>query len=126
MFSVTGSVRNVVLVAPNGPIKISASSQTFNPYANVALPRQGILMLSGVTYSGTEKCDKFALAVSGGTNVWNGVMWAPGGLIDMSGSTNSAVNGTLLGWAVRFGGSDLIIRYDPSLFLGDPTVLLLQ
>ena len=116
---------DVVLVAPNGPIKISASSVEFNPYVHPDLPRQGILMISGKTYSGTEKCDKYTIAVSGSSSDWNGIMWAPGGLIEMSGSSNTAVKGSLIGWAVRLNGSDLVIRFDNDLF-PDMDVLLMQ
>ncbi len=123
--SVTGSLRNVVLVAPNGPIKISASSVVFNPYVHPDLPRDGVLMISNKVYSGTEKCDKYTIAVSGSSSTWNGIMWAPGGLIEMSGSSNTAVKGTLMGWAVRLNGSDLVIRYDADLF-PDMDVLLMQ
>lgn len=124
--SVTGTTRNVVLVAPNGEIKISASGVTFNPYVNVALPRDGVLMFSGKTQSGTEKCDKYTISISGSSSDWNGILWAPGGLIEMNGSTNVANDGSLIGWAIRLNGSDLVIRYDPNLFQGDPSVLILK
>jgi hypothetical protein len=46
----------------------------------------------------------------------------------MSGSSNVASNGSLLGWAVRLNGSDLVIRYDGDLFAtpADPEVLILR
>jgi hypothetical protein len=124
--SVTGTTRNVVLVAPNGEIKISASSVVFNPYVNVALPRDGVLMFSGKTHSGLEKCDKYTISISGSSSDWNGILWGPGGLIEMNGSTNIANDGSLIGWAIRLNGSDLVIRYDPDLFQGDPSVLILK
>jgi Flp pilus assembly protein TadG len=124
--SVTGSTRNVVLVAPNGEIKISASGVTFNPFVDAGLPRQGVLMVSGKTQSGIEKCDKFTISISGSSSDWNGILWAPGGLIEMNGSTNVANDGSLIGWAIRLNGSDLVIRYDPTLFQSDPSVLLLK
>lgn len=122
--SISGSVRNVVLVAPNGPIKISASSKTFNAFQHPSLPREDLLMLSGKTYSGDELCDKFTVAVSGSSSTWNGVLWGPGGLVEMSGSSNTAVNGSLVGWAVRLNGSDLVIRNEGSGGPGDPIVLI--
>lgn len=126
--SVSGSVRNVVLVAPNGPIKISDSSTTFNAYNHASLPKTGILMLSNKIYTGDEACDKFVVAVSGSSVTWNGILWGPRGLIEMSGSTNTAVNGALIGHAVRLNGSNITINYDSSLFAGaeDPDVFLVH
>lgn len=121
--SIDAGVTNFTLVSRNGPIKISASSRTFSPDAD----GDGILILSGMTKPSDKKCSEYTIAVSGSSSNWNGIMWAPGGLIEMSGSGNTAVNGSLIGWAVRLNGSDLIIRYDPSLFPpGDPTVLVLE
>jgi Flp pilus assembly protein TadG len=129
--SVTGSTRNVVLVAPNGPIKISASDKTFNPWQPPSpelLPRDGILMLSDKTYpAAADKCDKYVIAVSGSSSTWNGIMWAPNGLIEMSGSFNETeVKGTLVGHAVRLNGSDLDIEYESDVVEQEPWVQMVQ
>ncbi len=125
--SVSGGVTNVVMVAPNGPIKVSVSSVTLNPFAHSALPRQGILMLSNYQQpSQIEKCDKYSIAISGSSSTWNGVLWASGGLVEFSGSSNSAVNGSAVGWAVRLNGSDLVIRHNASDWDDQPMVLLLK
>jgi hypothetical protein len=139
--SSSGGVRNVVLVAPSGTIKISGSGVTWNALTeaqldaipsvptSLDLPKVGILMLSNFQQSGTERCDKYSIAVAGGNSTWNGIFWAPGGLIEMSGSSNTAVNGSLIGWAVRLNGSHLLLRYDSDLFTtspADPDVLLLH
>lgn len=128
--SITGSVRNVVLVAPNGPIKVSGSNVTLNPFVDASLPRQGILMISNLQKSSSnnneKKCDEFTISISGSSSTWNGIIWAPGGLIEFSGSTNSAVNGTLISWAVRLNGSQLAIRYNADLFTEEASIVLLQ
>jgi hypothetical protein len=142
--SASAGVRKVVLVAPNGPIKVSGSSVSWTAItdaeidalpgmgsgANLALnlPRPGVLMLSNFQQSGIEKCDKYTIAVSGSSSDWNGILWAPGGLIEMSGSSNIASNGSLIGWAVRLNGSDLVIRYDANLFPGvvDPSIIIIK
>ena len=129
---VGGNTRNVVLVAPNGPIKISVShaGRIFNPYDHASLTKKGIVMLSNVTHSSSdtfiERCNKYAINVSGQGATWNGIMWAPGGLIEFSGSDNAAVNGSLVSWAVSLGGQNILIRQNPSLFTGSPTVILLK
>jgi Putative Flp pilus-assembly TadE/G-like len=142
--SASPGVRKVVLVAPNGPIKVSGSGVTWTAItdaeidalpgmgtgANLALnlPRPGVLMLSNYQWSGIDKCDKFTIAISGSNSDWNGILWAPGGLIEMSGSSNVASFGSLIGWAVRLNGSDLVIRFDSNLFptAADPSILLLE
>jgi hypothetical protein len=123
--SFSGSTRNVVLVAPNGTVKLALGSKTMAPYSHPDLPRQHILVIAGKTHSGTSKCGDFAIDVSGGTTSWRGIMWAPGGLIKMAGSSNSTVNGSLVGWAVELNGSDLTIQYDSSLFPTTPGEVLI-
>lgn len=123
---------DVVLVAPNGPIKLSVSDETFNPYGRdftppySGMPRTGLLILSGKTQGVDKKCDDFVISLSGGGATWNGIVWGPGGLIEFNGSSNSAVNGTLLGWGVRLNGSEITITFDTTLFEEEPAILLLQ
>jgi Putative Flp pilus-assembly TadE/G-like len=123
--SVTGSVRNVVLVAPNGPIKLSVSSKTFNPYVHDSLPRNGILMLSNLD-KGTKRCEEYTVSISGGGNHWNGIVWAPKGQIVMSGSSADSFDGSLVGWAVQLNGSDLTIFYEPDYFESEENIIILQ
>lgn len=123
--SVTGSVRNVVLVAPNGPIQIGISGKTFQPYEHASLPREGILMLANKD-QGTLKCEEDSIRISGGGNHWNGIMWAPRGQIEMSGSSADSFDGSLVAWSVKLNGSDLTIFYDPDLFVSEENILVLE
>ena len=123
--SVTGSVRNVVLVAPNGPIWLSISGKTFQPYVHADSPRDGILMLSNKD-QGTKKCEDDSIRISGGGNNWNGIMWAPKGQIEMSGSAADSFDGSLVAWSVKLNGSDLTIKYDAGLFASEQSILVLE
>jgi hypothetical protein len=69
-----------------------------------------------IPYGGIDQCDKFVVAMSGSANEWTGLIYAPYGLIEFSGSDNSALTGALLGYAVRINGSNQTIIADPSLF----------
>lgn len=130
--TISPGVSRVTLVAPNGPVKVAASTLTLGAAtdADVApgtLPRQGILILSGLTQSGLLMCDTFTVDVSGSDSTWNGIIWAPGGLIKMSGSGTATANGSLVAWAVELNGSNLKIQYDSSLFpSGGGEVLVLE
>lgn len=123
--SVTGTTRYVVLVAPNGPIKISASSKTFRPYEHASLPRTGVLVLSNMD-KGSKKCEEATIEIGGGGNSWNGVLWAPRGQISMSGSSSDSFSGSLVGWSVKLNGSDLTIFYNAGYFSGQEDVLVFE
>lgn len=121
--------RTVVLIAPNGPIKISVSTpgRTLNPYNHASLPRTDVLILSNEPFpNDADRCSKYSINVSGQAATWDGVMWAPGGMIEFAGSDNSAVEGSLIGWSVRLNGQSIDIRYDATTFIADPSVLLLE
>lgn len=128
--SAAGPEFEVVLVAAQGPIKVSGVSNTIlNPFEHPDLPRENVLIVSTKSYAPSgvsDQCSKFVIELAGGHNTWNGIIWAPFGLIEMSASSNSAVNGTLIGWAVRMNGSELTITFDAGLFVSDPYILLVE
>lgn len=110
----------LTLVAENGPIKVSASNRTLTAHTD------NLLALSNKTYTDVDSCDKFVIAISGGTTAWTGIFWGPGGLVEMSGSNGTTINGSLVGWAVRLSGSELTIDYDNTPAPGTTEVVLLQ
>jgi hypothetical protein len=126
--SVAAGVTNFTLIARNGPVKVSGgvTGSVYSPDAD----GNNILALSGKKYTGIEMCDKFTIAWSASNVDWNGIMWAPQGQIEFSGqgiATNkSEGRGSLIGWSIKLNGSNTVIRYDASLFTGDPSVLLVQ
>ncbi len=119
---------NVTLVAQSGFIKISGSNQYLLPFtAHPDLTANNYLAYAGVVKPGEKKCTEIAISIAGGASSWNGVFYAPEGLIEMNGSSNSTVeNGSLIGWAVRLNGSDLTIKAPPASEPGIFRVRLLQ
>lgn len=127
-WSVTND-RTVTLIAPYGPIKISVSipGRTLNPYNDPYLPRSDLLILSNVAFGDdADRCSKFSINLSGQAATWNGVMWAPGGMIEFAGSDGSAVDGSLVGWSVRLNGQSIDIIHVATATVADPSVVLLE
>jgi hypothetical protein len=100
---------DLTLVA-RGSVKISGSNSILDPYID------NVLAAGAAPLFGDEQCDKFQVALSGGSNAWTGIIFAPGGLIEWSGSDNVALTGSLLGYSVRLNGSGITIIADPTLF----------
>lgn len=109
----------VTLVA-EGSVKISGSNQTMNPYVD------GLLAMGAVPFTGLEQCDKFVVAMSGSNNDWSGIVYAPFGLVEFDGSSNTGLRGSLLGYTIRINGSNVKIDSDPSLFPPGPAPRLLE
>jgi hypothetical protein len=121
--------RTVTLIAPNGPIKISVSNAggTLHAFSDPSLPRDNLLILSNESFTAAaDRCSKYAISVSGQATQWTGTMWAPGGLIEFSGSDGSTIDGSVVGWAVRLAGQSIDISFDPTATGADPTIVLLE
>lgn len=110
---------DVTLVAED-ELKISGSSMTLDPYLD------GLLAYGANVYSGIDQCDKFVVSMGGSNQNWTGIIYGPHGLVEMNGSSNTALTGSLVGYSVRLNGSNLTIIADPSLFPGDPFVALVE
>ncbi|MDJ0959615.1 MAG: pilus assembly protein TadG-related protein [Acidimicrobiia bacterium] len=95
----------VTLVA-EGVIEVSASDQDLEPYVD------GLLAFAAEPYTGIDRCDKFVVNMGGSSNSWSGVIYGPKGLIEMNGSSNTTLTGSLIGYSLRLNGSELTIRSD--------------
>lgn len=112
----------VTLVSRN-VISINGSNQQLNhdpddpeltPYVD------GLLAFTDMKYSNSvDQCVKFVIKMEGSTNQWSGVIYAPYGQIEMAGSDDTTLNGSLFGYTVKLNGSALNLKYDEELF---PTV----
>jgi Flp pilus assembly protein TadG len=97
-FSAPSVAANVTIVA-SGYITISSSGSAWTPYA------QGLLFLANI--SDASAPGHIALNVSGSNSSWAGVIFAPQSGIRMSGSSNTTLRGSLIGWTVTLTGSGL-------------------
>lgn len=109
-----------VTIVSESEIKIGASDQDLEPFVD------NLLFYSGLVYSGVEACDKFVVTMSGSNQSWSGIVYGPGGLVEFPGSSNTTLNGSLIGNAVRLNGSEITIISDPSLFAGEDVLKLLE
>ena len=64
--------------------------------------------------------------MSGSSNSWSGVVYAPHGMIEMSGSSNSTLTGSLIAYTLKLNGSDLKIQADPSGLIKPPVTRLTE
>lgn len=108
-----------------GLIELTGSNQVLKPYS------EDLLAFS--TYQKNpdplhiDNCDSPAVKMSGSDTEWNGTVFAPGGQIEMSGSSNtSTLKGRLIGWTVRLNGSSLVTAPDASLLVGTTRLALLE
>jgi len=98
-------------------LRINAAIQFWRPYSERPkshLPRAmisgALLFFSERGYGSQEGCEEEAINVPGSGMVWDGVVYAPHGLIKVSGS-NSVLEGRLIGEAIKVSGSNLEIGF---------------
>jgi hypothetical protein len=109
---------SVTMVTSNGKISLTGSTQQITPW-----DPDGLLLFS----ARDTLCDEYAIKMSGSTNTWEGIVYAPEGMIEMSGSGNSTFEGSLIGATVRVNGSGLqISAFEDVGGGGEPKVSLLE
>jgi hypothetical protein len=100
-FSIAANVTNVTIVA-NGEIQFSGGIN-LSPYYN------GLLLFSNAaSNSGTS------VKISGSNLNWQGLIYAPNGNVDMSGSKNVSLAGSINALCVNLNGAGTNITYDPA------------
>jgi hypothetical protein len=102
-------------VSSSGTISFSGSDQDLQPYSD------DLLAFSDRDTS----CFDFAINVNGSNSEWEGVIFAPRGLIEMSGSDNSTLRGSLIGDTIRPAGSQLTLIAQEQAAPGPPSLSLL-
>ncbi len=107
-----------------GTIAISGSNQTFTPYWNGLLAFSDGRKNDNAEHS--DNCDFPAVKMSGSNSYWEGIVYAPRGQIEFSGSSNSSINGSLIGYSVKLNGSSLNIAYEDFSSAGDPLTTLVN
>lgn len=128
--SVPANAKIVIVTA--GQIEWGMDGSDISAFEHPDLPRDNILMLSTVVHSPVSKgCDEFSIAIPKTDVDWNGVLWAPRGLVTINGGGMSNANtsrgeGAILSYATKIEGQYVEIRFDPDLALAEPDVLLIH
>ena len=109
LYYVTGDVNlsgselsGEVTIVAQGRIHASGSNHSFTAYSG------DLLFFSQEGYGGQKGCSKAVIKVAGSGMVWDGVMYAPEGLMEVAGR-NSTLKGRLIGGSLKLSGSNLEI-----------------
>ena len=120
----------VTLVSLDGVISLSGSEHHLTPWdfndpADPDDDQDALLMFSNRLKSGgASACNTAVIKLAGSEHDWAGTIFAPRGLIEMSGSNNTTLNGSLIGYSVKLNGSQLNINYDTDSNAGTPQIKL--
>lgn len=125
----SSSVNSITVVNRSGPINIGEDlgGRTFSAFAAPAGGKPNAIMISGFNSNG-KPCDDDAIRRSGRAGTWNGIWWAPNGLINYSGNENR-MNGSVIAHAVHNrGGNQNVFNFNSALFpaAANPDVILIQ
>lgn len=107
-------INGTVTLVSRDQISFSGSDHVLRPYY------QGLLAFSDYERSSGSKCSTAVVKLSGSEQNWKGIIYAPNGLIEMSGSDNTSVEGMLIGNTVKMSGSENFIQYNPDYLPPDP------
>jgi hypothetical protein len=97
-----------VTIVATGPIKISVRPNvSFRPYI------AGLFLFSTQTAPGQPAIDLGGHSPSDNPRGYDGILFAPNGVIKMSSQNTHEVRGAVFGWEVDFSGSVNIINFHP-------------
>lgn len=122
---ISNFTKRITIISEN-EIKVSGSKHNLTPYVD-----DGILFYSNWNRSppADRTCNDSVINISGSGSSWNGIVYAPNGMIEISGSGNSTMSGSLLAQAVKLSGSNWQLNYSdeycPTVDAADATRLIL-
>ncbi len=100
--SLSGVGPNHVTIVTAGDIKISGGVD-LSAYYN------GLLF-----FSNSNNSSNGAIDISGSDLIWQGLVYAPNGTVNMHGASNVSISGAIYGNGVSLSGAGININYDPS------------
>lgn len=71
-------------------------------------------------------CFDPAIKLSGSDHNWEGIMFAPRGLVELSGSTNVGIQGSIIAYTIRLNGSTQQITFSGAGGGGNPVTVLVE
>lgn len=122
--SVAGTVTFVTdpaIPSNDGTISFSGSGHTLTAFDDT-----GLLLFSNHQkqhpLSRNANCTSNSVSLSGSSMDWTGIVYAPGGRVQMSGSSNTSVSGSIISLAVNLSGSSIEIGYNESFGADEPRI----
>ena len=117
----------VTLVSDGDTIDLSGSSHTLQPYDDTGL----LAFTDHIKNPSKDKdhptnCNSAGIKFAGSSHDCAGIIYAPNSLIEMSGSSNTTVNGSIIGNTVKLSGSSLAITADSDLGSGGEPLIGLR
>lgn len=136
----SGSNPITLTLVSSGPIEFAGSASFLRPFvpfdvdelASITPPfEEGQLLLyttSDPAYSSGcgNPCACTAVKIVGSTLNWEGVIYAPNGMVNQSGSGNLALVGSIVAWGFDLTGSTIEITYDIDYDMPLPPAILLD
>ncbi len=108
VYYVTGNV-DIHDVGPNRVTIVSQGEQKYNGVVNISAYYNNLLVLSN-----SSNQTQGAIKISTSDSVWEGLVYAPNGDVNMSGASNTGVQGAIYGVHVSLSGAHIDITYDPA------------
>lgn len=102
-------IGNAVTFVSRDEISFSGSEQTLAPYVN------GMLAYSDLQKPGGSQCSSAVISFSGSEQNWSGIIFAPKGLVSLSGSSSTTFNGSIVSNTINISGSDQNVQFDQAL-----------
>ncbi len=114
----------ITLISDGGEIDLSGSSHVLRPYDDTGL-------LAFTTYiknpskdkDHPSNCNVPGIKLAGSTHDWEGIIYAPNAEVEMSGSSNTTLEGSIIANTVKLNGSSLSITSNSDYGSGgDPVI----
>lgn len=108
---------NAITFVARDNILINGSNHDLSHYVD------GLLFFTDHENNGGSACALAVVKLSGSTNDWNGVIFAPNGLVEMSGANATTFSGSIFAAVIKLSGSNILIQTDQSLLPPPPPEL---
>ncbi|MGQ0802892.1 MAG: pilus assembly protein TadG-related protein [Actinomycetota bacterium] len=111
----------VTFVSASGEISFSGSNHFLRPW-----DPEGLLAFTDHIKPGASQCNAAGVRLNGSSHDWEGIIFAPRSLIEMSGSSNTSLHGALIANTVKLNGSELNITYNEDFIAGEDSTKLVE
>ncbi|MBI2845860.1 MAG: hypothetical protein HYX86_04875 [Chloroflexi bacterium] len=98
-----------VTIVAQGTIDISGSDHNLSTYID------GLLLFSNYQFEQEgQQCNSPVINMSGGQNIWQGIIYAPHGQVNLSASINDgSIRGSIIANTINLAASDTTISFGP-------------